>query len=147
MKLVIFDEVYNTKSLSTLGIEFMGQDRLDQWLGKDKVKFEVKQLDAKVYKFTIWRTYGRWYEDPKRFSDCNEHIVDIDAMIIKGEGYQTGTVADFSEHPGWCIWEPDIKSMFLPDMRAIAKKHHGTRIKSIEADNNLDHIDLTITYY
>ena len=146
MKIVLFDEVYNTKSLSPLGIEFMGQDRLDQWLGKDKVKLEVKQLDAKVYKFTIWRTYGRWYEDPKRFSDCNERIVDIDAMIIKGEGYQTGTVADFSEHPGWCIWNPDIKSIFLPEMRVIAKKHHGARIKSMEVDNNLDHIDLTITY-
>ena len=62
--------------------------------------------------------------------------------------YETmGTVADFSQHPSCCIWNPDIKSIFLPDMRAIAKKHHGTRIKSIEADNNLDHIDLTITYY
>lgn len=146
MKIVLFDEVYNTKSLSPQGIEFMGQFRLDQWLGKGKVKFVVKQLDTKVYKFTIWRTYGHWYQDPKRFSDCNEHIVDIDAMIVKGEGYQTGTVADFSKHPGWCIWNPDIKSIFLPEMREIAKKHHGARIKSIEVDNNLDHIDLTFTY-
>ena len=58
MKLVIFDEVYNTKSLSPQGIEFMGQDRLDQWLGKDKVKFEVKQLDAKFYSLRYGERMG-----------------------------------------------------------------------------------------
>ena len=146
MKIVLFDDLYDTKLMTPHDIQILGQLRLDQWLGKDKVKFEVDQVSDRVFKFTLWRTYGHWYEDPKRFSECNEHIVDVDALIFKGEGYQTGTVADFSKHPGWCIWNPDIKSIFLPDMREIAKKHHGTRIKSIEVDNNLDHIDLIITY-
>ena len=85
-------------------------------------------------------------EDPKRFSDCNHSILDYDSNIFEGLGYQTGTEADFSEHQGWAIWHPDVKSIFLREMREIAKKHHGTRIKDIQVDNNLDHVDLTITY-
>ena len=146
MKIVLFDEVYDTKSLSPLGIQTMGQYRLDQWLGKDKVKFEVAQISDRVFKFTIWRTYGPWYEDPKLFSDCNESILDYDSNIFEGLGYQTGTVADFSEHQGWAIWRPDVKSLFLREMREIAKRHHGTRIKDIQVDNNLDHVDVIITY-
>ncbi len=146
MKIVLFDHCYNTKTLSTLGIQALGQHRLDQWLGKDNVKFEVSQLSEESFKFTLWRQYGNWYKDPKPFSDCNEHIVDFDEAIFLGVGYQTGTTADFSQHPGWCIWNDDIKTIFLPKMREIAKKYHGTRIKSIEVDNNLDHIDMIINY-
>ena len=146
MKIVLFDTVYSTKSLSPKGIQTLAQMRLDAWLGIGKVKFDVVQLADRTFKFTLWRDYGSWYEDPKRFSDCNEHILDFDANIFLGTNYQTGTVADFSQHPGWCIWYPDIKSIFLRDMRDMAKKYHGTRIKNIEVDNNLDHIDLVITY-
>ena len=146
LKIVLFDELYKTNSLSPLGIQYMGQQRLDAWLGVGKVKFEVAQLAERQFKFTLWREYGPWYQDPKPFSNCNDNIVDFDAAIFLGKNYQTGTVADFTEHPGWCIWSPDIKTIFLPDMRDMAKKHHGTRIKSIEVDNNLDHIDLIITY-
>ena len=146
MKIVIFDTVYNTKSLSPRGIQTLAQMRLDAWLGIDKVKLDVVQLADRAFKFTLWRDYGPWYKDPKCFSNCNENIVDVDANIFLGTNYQTGTVADFSQHPGWCIWQPDIKTIFLRDMRDMARKYHGTRIKSIEADNYLDHIDLVITY-
>ena len=146
MKIVLFDTVYNTKSLSLKGIQTLAQMRLDAWLGIDKVKLDVVQLADRTFKFTLWREYGPWYKDPKCVSNCNEHIVDYDANIFLGTNYQTGTVADFSQHPGWCIWYPDIKSIFLRDMRDRAKRYHGTRIKSIEVDNNLDHIDLVISY-
>ena len=146
MKIVLFDYCYDTKSLSPLGIQTLAQNRLDQWLGPGKVKLDVQQTGPRQFKFTLLRTYGYWYKDPKPFSDCNEHIVDVDAAIFMGAGYQTGTVADFSQHPGWCIWNDDIKTIFLPKMKEIAKKYHGTRIKSIEVDNNLDHIDLILTY-
>ena len=146
IKIVLFDELYKTKSLAPSGIELLGQLRLDRWLGKDKVKFEVAQLEDRKFKFTIWRTYGQWYEDPKRFSDCNETINSWDENIFLGTDYQTGTVADFSTHPGPYIISNCVKSIFLPELRDMAKKHHGTRIKSIDVDNNLDHIDLVITY-
>ena len=146
IKIVLFDELYKTNSLSPLGIQYMGQQRLDAWLGVGKVKFEVAQLAERQFKFTIWRTYGQWYEDPKRFSDCNETINSWDENIFLGTDYQTGTVADFSTHPGPYIISNCVQSIFLPEMKAMAKKYHGTRIKSIEVDNNLDHIDLVITY-
>ena len=146
MKIVLFDYAYNTKDWSPLGIQTLGQHRLDQWLGPGKVKFEVAQLEDRKFKFTIWRTYGQWYEDPKRFSDCNETINSWDENIFLGTDYQTGTRADFSTHPGPYILSFGVQENFLPDLRAMAKKYHGTRIKSIEVDNNLDHVALTITY-
>lgn len=146
IRIVLFDELYPTSSFTPSDIESYGQRRLDSWLGVGKVKFEVAQLAERTFKFTIWREYGPWYEDPKRFSDCNEHIVDFDAQIFLGRGYRPFSTVDFTNHPGWCIWEPDIETLFLPEMRKVAKKHHGTRIKSIDVDNNLDHVVLTITY-
>lgn len=146
IKIVLFDELYKTNSLSPLGIQHMGQQRLDAWLGVGKVKFEVAQLEDRKFKFTIWRTYGQWYEDPKRFSDCNETINSWDINIFLGTDYQTDTRADFSTHPGPYILSFGVQENFLPDLRNMAKKYHGTRIKAIEVDNNLDHIDVILTY-
>ena len=146
MKIVLFDYLYDTKDWSPLGIQTMGQMRLDRWLGKDKVKFEVQKISEKEWKFTIWRHYGPWYEDPKRFSDCNEHINSWDESIFLGTEYQTGTEADFETFTGPYIINNDIETIFLPEMKQMAKKHHGTRIKSIEVDNNLDHIELKAVY-
>lgn len=146
MTIVLFDHPYSTKDWSPLGIQAQGQHRLDQWLGPGKVKFEVAQLEDRKFKFTIWRNYGQWYEDPKRFSDCNETINSWDENIFLGTDYQTGTVANFSTHPGPYIISFGVQENFLPDLRNMAKKYHGTRIKAIEVDNNLDHIDVILTY-
>ena len=146
MKIVLFDYLYNTKEWSISDIQIQGQARLDSWLGPNKVRLDVAQLAEKQFKFTLWRKYGHWYQDPKPYSDCNDHIVDFDAQIFLGRGYQPNSTVDFNEHPGWCIWNPDIETLFLPEMKAVAKNHHGSRIKNIEVDNNLDHIDLVITY-
>lgn len=146
MKIVLFDYLYNTKDWSISDIQIQGQARLDSWLGPNKVRLDVAQLAEKQFKFTLWRKYGHWYQDPKPYSDCNDHIVDFDAQIFLGRGYQPNSTVDFTEHPGWCIWNPDIETLFLPEMKAVAKNHHGSRIKNIEVDNNLDHIDLIITY-
>ena len=146
MKIVLFDYLYNTKEWSISDIQIQGQARLDSWLGPNKVRLDVAQLAEKQFKFTLWRKYGHWYQDPKPYSDCNDHIVDFDAQIFLGRGYQPNSTVDFTEHPGWCIWNPHIETLFLPEMKAVAKNHHGSRIKNIEVDNNLDHIDLIITY-
>lgn len=146
MKIVLFDYLYDTKQMTEVMIQGHGQHRLDQWLGKDKVKFEVKGIVDKTFRCTLWREYGIWYHDPGPFSSRNDSVVDVDAQIFLGRNYQTGTEVDFSEHPGWCIWYPDIETIFLPEMKKTARDHHGSRIKRIEVDNNLDHIDMTITY-
>ena len=130
IRIVLFDELYKTNSLAPSGIELLGQLRLDRWLGKDKVKFEVAQLAERQFKFTLWRTYGPWYEDPKRFSDCNETINSWDMNIFLADGYQTRTYANFSMHPGPYIISYGVQEDFLRNLRDMAKKHHGTRIKS-----------------
>ena len=146
IRIVLFDELYKTNTLAPSGIELLGQLRLDRWLGKDKVKFEVAQLADRQFKFTIWRQYGPWYQDPKPWSDCNETINAWDMNIFLGTDYQTGTEADFENHPGPYIISWGVQENFLRDMRNMAKKYHGTRIKSIDADNYLDHIDVFINY-
>ena len=146
IRIVLFDELYKTNSLAPSGIALLGQLRLDRWLGKNKVKFEVAQLAERQFKFTIWRKYGPWYQDPKPWSDCNETINAWDMNIFLGTDYQTGTQADFENHPGPYIISWGVQENFLREMRDMAKKHHGTRIKNIEVDNNLDHIDVIITY-
>lgn len=85
-------------------------------------------------------------EDPKRFSDCNEHINSWDESIFLGTEYQTGTEADFETFTGPYIINNDIETIFLPEMKQMAKKHHGSRIQSIEVDNNLDHVELKVVY-
>lgn len=97
MTIVLFDHPYSTKSWSPFGIQSMAQMRLDDWLGVGKVRFEVVQLEERKFKFTLWRQYGDWYEDPKRSSNCNEHINSWDENIFLGTDYQTGTEADFGE--------------------------------------------------
>lgn len=146
IRIVLFDELYKTNSLAPSGIELLGQLRLNRWLGKDKVKFEVAQFAERQFKFTIWRRYGPWYQDPKPWSGCNETINAWDMNIFLGTDYQTGTVADFENHPGPYIISWGVQENFLREMRDMARKYHGTRIKNIEVDNNLDHIDLVITY-
>ena len=144
MKYVLFDEVYNTKSLSAQGMSFMMQNRLDDWLGKGTVKVEVSLPAEKEMSVKLWRKYGTWYEDPKRFSNCNDSIYSFDEHIFLGTDYQTGTYADLTQHIGRYLIYDDVQSIFLPDMKEMAKRHHGSRIKSVSVDNNLDFIELGI---
>ena len=146
IRIVLFDHLYKTKDWSLNGLQTIGQIHLDDWLGRGKVRLEVDRPQDRVLVYTLWRNYGPWYTDPKCWSDCNEHIVDFDANIFLGTNYQTGTYADFTTHPGPYIIEPDIKTIFLRDMREMAKKHHGSRIRWIDVDNNLDHVELKIEY-
>jgi len=148
MKIVLFDECYDTKSLSALGMENQMQKRLDAWLGTGTVVVKVSlQEDVKKCVVTLWREYGDWYSDPKVFrSSCNDSIFTYDETIFLGRGYQTGTVMDLKTLNSRYIWSNDIKTIFLPSLKEMAKKYHGTRIKSIEVDNNLDHIELTLQY-
>ena len=145
IRIALFDHLYKTKDWTLTGLQNIGQIHLDNWLGKDNVRLEVARPQDRVLVYTLWRTYGDWYKDPKPWSDCNEKINSWDMNIFLGDGYQTGKCADFSIHTGPYIISYGIPD-FLRELRALAKKYHGTRIKSVEVDNNLDHVVLTITY-
>ena len=144
MKYAIFDYVYNTKRLSALGMEYMMQRRLDKWLGQGKVsvKVELSGVKNEIMDVTIYRKYGDWYEDPRIWSGYNECIYGWDKQIFLAEGYQEGTAADFENNTcRYRIYE-DVQTLFLPDLKDMAKKHHATRIKSAAVDNYIDHVTL-----
>ena len=146
MKYVIFNEIYNTKLLSAAGMETMMQARLDRWLGPGKVSVKVELSGEKneIMDLTLFRSYGPWYEDPRRWSGFNECIYGWDKQIFLAEGYQEGSAADFENNTcPYRIYE-DVQTMFLPDLKDMAKKHHASRIESVAVDNYIDHITLTI---
>ena len=143
MKYTIFNESYDTEILSALEMKTNMQQRLDAWLGVGKVTVDVNMLAENIMELTLWRTYGSWYEDPKRFSNCNDSIFSFDKHILLGTDYQTGTEADFETLSGRYLIFDDVDDV-LYDMKQMAKKHHGSRIKSLSVDNNLDHITLRI---
>lgn len=144
MKYVIFNEVYDTNALSAAGIENFMQTRLDAWLGVGNVRVEVNLPADNVMEVTLWRNYGPWYEDPKRFSSCNDTINSWDETIFLGTDYQTGTTADFQNHNGRYKISHDVDSIFLPELQEMAKRHRGSKVKGVSVDNNLDHVTLTI---
>lgn len=146
MKYSLFDEIYDTKSQSADGMKEAMTKRLQSWLGNQvSVSVELIGNRNEIMEVTLNRQYGEWYEDPKRWSDCNETINSWDETIFLGDGYQTGCEADFSQHTGHYIIRDDIQSIFLPKMKEMAKKHHASKIKAISVDNNLDHVTSRIT--
>ena len=148
MKFTLFDCVYDTRIYNENEIEQMMQDRLDAWLGSGTVKVAVSLLRLKTMKVTLWRKYGSWYKEPDIIwasytSSCGD-IFSYDMEIFLGSGYTTGTCADLSKHDGQFLNWYEVQGFFLPDMKEMAKRHHGSRVKRVEVDSYIDHVDLTI---
>lgn len=145
MKFTFRNQIYDTKSLSALGIESKMQNYYDPWLGVGKVRFNVALPEENVMEVTMWRQYGPWYEDPRRFpNSCNTTINSWDEQIVLAEDYLTGTGADFQTHTGRYIINNDVESIFLPKMKEMAKRCHGSRVKTVSVDNYLDHVTVRI---
>lgn len=142
MKYFLIGTVLDTKSLSTNGFQFMLQQRLDDWLGKDKTQIKVEELNGHTMKFTLYRKYGDWYEDPQRFQP-NHDVFSWDEDILLGSGYQTGSEADLETHTGKYVIYHD-ENIFFSDYKELAKKNHCTRIKHLEQQSYLDRIEFTV---
>lgn len=143
MKFCIFNEVYDTKSLSDYGMKVQMQKRLDAWLGKGNTTVDVQLPSEREMVLTLHRDYGSWYKDPKLYSSCNDSISAYDKQIFLTEDYQTGTQANWSNHEGRYIINYSIKD-FCNELKTMAKANHASRIKSVEIDNYLDHVILRI---
>ena len=98
IRIALFDHLYKTKDWSLSGLQAIGQIHLDDWLGKGNVRLEVDRPQDRVLVYTLWRQYGPWYEDPKRFSDCNETINSWDMNIFLGDGYPEAEIG-IERHP------------------------------------------------
>ena len=142
MKYYLIGTVLDTKSLSPYGFQFILQQRLDDWLGKDKAQIKVDALNSNTMKFTLYRKYGDWFEDPQRFQPQTS-VFSWDEIILLGDDYQTGTYADFDNHPGRYIinyHEDD----FFSNYKEKARENHCTRIKQLSQQSYLDRVEFTV---
>ena len=143
MKYYLIGTVLDTKSLSPNGFQFILQQRLDDWLGKDKTQIKVDALNSNTMKFTLYRKYGDdWYDDPQMFQP-NHDVFSWDEIILLGDGYETGTYADLENLPGRYVIYLD-ENIFFSDYKELAKKNHCTRIKNLEQQSYLDRIEFTV---
>ena len=142
MKYFLINTVLDTKNLSPIGIQTLLQQRLDAWLGKDKTQIKVDALNGNTMKFTLYRKYGDWYSDPQMFQP-NDNVFSWDEIILLGEGYQTGTEADFDTHNGRYTIYHDQEDFFY-DYKEKVKESRCTRIKHLEQQSFLDRIEFTV---
>lgn len=142
MKYFLIGTVLDTKNLSPIGIQTLLQQRLDDWLGKDKTQIKVDALNGNTMKFTLYRKYGDWYEDPQRFQPQTS-VFSWDEHILLGDDYETGTTTDFETLTGRYVisyHEDD----FFRDYKEKAKENHCTKIKHLEQQSFLDRIEFTV---
>lgn len=142
MKYYLIGAVLDTKVYTAQEIQEVLQRRLDSWLGKEKTQIKVTELNDRTMKFTLYRKYGDWYEDPQMFQP-NRGVFSWDECILLGDGYETGTYADFENHPGRYIIYDDEKDFFY-DYKEKARENHCTRIKQLSQQSFLDRIELTV---
>lgn len=142
MKYYLIGTVLDTKSLSPNGFQFILQQRLDDWLGKDKNQIKVDALNNNTMKFTLYRKYGNWFEDPQRFQPQTS-VFSWDEHILLGDNYQTGTTADFETLTGRYAIYHDQEDFFY-DYKKMAKGNHCTRIKQLSQQSFLDRIEFTV---
>ena len=142
MKYYLIGEVVDTKKSTISGIETILQKRLDDWLGKDKTQIKVDALNNNTMKFTLYRKYGNWFEDPQRFQPQTS-VFSWDEHILLGDDYQTGTTADFETLTGRYVISYN-ENDFFADYKEKAKENHCTRIKRLEQQSFLDRIEFTV---
>ena len=143
MKYFLIGSVLDTKNFGTVQMmQAVLQHRLDAWLGKDKTQIKAEELNDHTMKFTLFRAYGDWYEDPQRFQPQTS-VFSWDKHILLGDDFQTGTTADFDTLNGRYVisyGEDD----FFQDYKEMAKENHCTRIKHLSQQAFLDRIEFTV---
>lgn len=142
MKYFLIKTVLDSKKLSPIGMQTLLQQRLDDWLGKDKAQIKVEELNDHTMKFTLYRKYGNWFEDPQRFQPQTS-VFSWDEHILLGDDYQTGTTADFDTLTGRYVISYN-ENDFFADYKEKSKESHCTRIKQLSQQSYLDRIEFTV---
>lgn len=83
MKLLITSKVYDTETKTIAEIENLVQKDIDSYVGKDRVIFKL-YITGKIAAMYFYRgvDYTSLHADPK------DMIIDADAYMITGEGYE-----------------------------------------------------------
>ena len=148
-RIVVVGKLYDTQLMSVADIKDSVQARLDDWLGKDNVRFEFNKIDDRTFEYTFYRKYGPWYE-PSPFYTPGDHgyignILMKDRQIFLGEGWQSGTYADLTEHTCWYVgYNP--QDFVLSDYQKLCQQLKADRPKTLDYKDNLEKIVITIGY-
>ena len=142
MKYFLIKTVLDSKKLSPIGMQTLLQQRLDDWLGKDKAQIKVDALNSNTMKFTLYRKYGNWFEDPQRFQPQTS-VFSWDEIILLGDGYETGKEADLETLTGRYVISHH-EDDFFRDYKGKARENHCTRIKQLSQQSFLDRIEFTV---
>lgn len=146
MKVLLMGESYDTRKTSIGEIQTLLQKRADAWLGTNTITVEVNQTSSNQMEFVIRRKYGSYYEDPDSFkSPGGQFIFSYDQQIILGTDYQTGTKADFSQHPGRYLICDAVED-FEYDYKQAVRENHASRVKNIQFEEHLEWCKLTVNY-
>ena len=145
MRPYLINTVFDTNKQTLNEIEREAQSRLDVWLGQGRVTISISQPGPKTLEYTFERKFGDFYTDPRCWSDCNERIFSWDKHIYLGTGWKAGTYADFSKLNGPYVINYGIED-FLRDIRRDSREYHASRVRSVEVDNYLDKIIITVEY-
>ena len=83
MKLFITSKIYDTEKQTIAEIENLVQKDIDSYVGKDRVIFKL-YITGKIAAMYFYRgvDYASLHADPK------DMIIDADAYLITGEGYE-----------------------------------------------------------
>ena len=143
MKYFLIGTVLDTKDYASLqDMQDFLQRRLDAWLGKGKTQIKVDQLGSHTMKFTLYRKYGSWFEDPQRYQPQTS-VFSWDKIILLGDGYEKGTYADFDTLNGRYVISYGEEDFFY-DYKRAARANHGSRIKNLSQQSYLDRIEFTV---
>ena len=142
MKYFLIKTVLDSKKLSPIGMQTLLQQRLDDWLGKDKAQIKVDALNSNTMKFTLYRKYGNWFEDPQRFQPQTS-VFSWDEIILLGDGYETGKEADLETLTGRYVISHH-EDDFFRDYKGKARENHCTKIKQLSQQSFLDRIEFTV---
>lgn len=100
MKIFIVSKIYDTTILSNDKTENLVQKDIDSYVGKDKVIFKL-YITGKTASLYFYRgvNYSSLHADPK------SQIIDADAFMISGEGYEGFRMpAQFPKVPLRCTY-------------------------------------------
>ena len=138
MILFITSKIYDTGTMTTDDIEKAVQKDIDNYVGKDKVIFKL-YIAGKTGSMYFYR--GINYSS---FHDPREMILDADAYMITGEGYEGFRMpVQFYKVPYGYSYSME-QTEFLKAYKESAEKLRGDKLKKTELEINGDKIILRV---
>ena len=138
MKLFITSKIYDTEKQTIEEIEKAVQEDIDHYVGKDKVIFKL-YIAGKTGAMYFYR--GINYSS---FHDPKEMIIDADAYLITGEGYDDFNMpVSFPTIPYGNPYSMEQKE-FLRAYKASYKALTGKKRVRTELDINEKRVILTV---